>query len=171
MAVCKKKIYELCDLDLNKNLLLVAVERLNDPGNLGTLIRSCVAFGIDALLLSKNSVDVYNPKVLRACTGNIFKLKIIEGLDFKTEFIGLKKFGFKVFATSSNVSKKCVCLSNVDFKQKFILIFGNEASGISQDVVSLCDAVVKIPISDNVESLNVSVSAGILLYETYLQRR
>ena len=168
MAVCQKKNYRSCNLDFSKNLFLVAAENLNNPGNLGVLIRNCAAFDVDGLLLSKNSVDLYNPKVLRACAGNIFKIKVIENLDFDSELKKIKELGFRIFSTSGDALKEC---SKTNFKGKSLIVFGNEAAGVSQDIKNLCDESVSISMVNGVESLNISVASGIFLYEAFLQRR
>lgn len=168
MAICEKKNFNLFDLPITNNSLIVAAENINDPGNLGTLIRSCAAFNADALLLSQNSVDLYNPKVLRACTGNIFKLNIATNLDFIDVLPKLKNKGFKIFASSGKASKNCF---ETNLKTKSVIVIGNEANGICENVLKFSDELIKIPMANNVESLNISAAASILLYEAYLQRR
>lgn len=168
MAMCQKKIFNLSEILDSDNSLIIAAENINDPGNLGTLIRSCVAFNVNGLILSKNCVDLYNPKVLRACAGNIFKLTFIDNLDFNEILPYIKTKGFNIFATSGKAKKNCF---DCNFKSKSIIIMGNEANGISQSTLKFADKLIKIPMANNVESLNISVAASILLYETYLQRR
>lgn len=168
MAICQKKFFSLDSIDLGKNSLIIAAENINDPGNLGTLIRSCAAFNVSALLLSKDSVDLYNPKVLRSCAGNIFKLPIVNNLDFNEALPYFKSHGFKIFATSGQAKKNCF---DAHFNSKSIIIMGNEANGICPATLKFADELVKIPMANNVESLNICAAASILLYEAFVQRR
>jgi TrmH family RNA methyltransferase len=169
MAVCEKKTIALENIfDVNyktlQTTLIVVADNINDPGNLGTLIRSCVAFKVYALLLSKNSVDVYNPKVLRASAGNIFHLNIVQNVDMNKAFHLFREHNFQILATTVASGKNC---SKFNFKSRCVLIIGNEANGISKYILSCADDFIKIPTEINNESLNVSVAASIILYQIY----
>lgn len=134
---------------------------VNDPGNLGTIIRSAVAFGVKGIIMGPNTVDIYNDKVIRATQGAIFDIGFCyENLENAIGILKSKKI--EVFGTSLYNS---VNLNDVSIPDKWAIILGNESRGVSKDLLAQTDVNIIIPISDKIESLNVSVSAGILLYE------
>lgn len=140
---------------------IVFLDEIQDPGNLGTIIRSCVAFNIDTLILSKNCVDLYNSKVIRATQGLIFHLNIIIE-DVEKVIPELKNEGFHVYGTKVTYGKS---LKSVDKFEKFVIIMGNEGNGISELSEELCDEFIYIDMNDQCESLNVGVATSIILYE------
>ena len=139
-----------------KYLLL---DRVSDPGNLGTIMRSAVAFNIDTLIVSLNSCDIYNDKVIRASEGAIFKLNIIR-CDLLQAINTLKKLDISIYGTDV---KNGVDVREIP-KDNFAIIMGNEGAGISSDVKKLVENNIYIKTS-NVESLNVAMAASIILYE------
>lgn len=145
--------------ELGKKILIL--DRIQDPGNLGTIIRSAVAFNIDTIVCSKDTVDVYNPKVVRSSQGMMFHIPIIikEISGFINE---LKKEGYKIVGTKVTNGHD-VRVSSI--YSHFALIIGNEGQGISKDIESLCDEYLYIKMNGNCESLNASVAASILMYE------
>lgn len=156
MAICHKKedAKELGDR-------IVILEQIQDPGNLGTIIRSCVAFHIDTLILSENCVDLYNPKVIRATQGLLFHLNIVVR-DIYREIPQLKENGYFIYGTRVTYGKS---LKNVSKREKFVIIMGNEGTGISEMVEENCDEFLYIDMSESCESLNVGVATSIILYE------
>ncbi len=143
---------------LEKNKILF-LDGIQDPGNLGTIIRSAAAFNIGGILVGPGSVDIYNEKVLRSTLGGVFALPILE---IKTEELKLfKKHGFSIIGAKLDGSN----LYNYEFKEKVIVGIGNENSGLSQDFMNTADDYVTIQISEKMESLNASVAASIILYE------
>lgn len=155
MAVCHK----LKNNDINNKVVIL--DNIQDPGNLGTIIRSCVAFNIDTLIISSDSVDLYNSKVIRASQGMIFNLNIITTNLFdiiKT----LKLKNYKIVGTDVNDG---VNLSDFKKSEKFAIIMGNEGSGISDNIQKLLDENIYIPMNKKCESLNVGVACSIILYE------
>lgn len=144
----------------NKILIL---DKIQDPGNLGTIIRSSVAFDIDTIVLSPNTVDIYNPKVIRSTQGMIFYTNIIT-LELK-EFINeIKTKNYTIFGTNVRNGKN---IKEITLPEKFALVLGNEGQGVSKEIESLCDDNIYIKMSSKCESLNVSVATSILLYEVY----
>lgn len=141
----------------NKLLLL---DNIQDPGNLGTIIRNAVAFNIETIIMSNDSVDLYNEKVLRSAQGMNFNINIVVS-DLINEIKNLKNNGFYIYGTDLN-SKK---LSDINKKNKFCLVVGNEGSGIKKEILELCDENIKIKMNSKCESLNVGVATGIILYE------
>ena len=162
MAVVKKKKFTLSRDFLKDSSLLLGLDNIRDPGNLGTMIRTADAVGADAVLLSKGCVELYNPKVVRSTMGSIFHLPVIENLDLPEVIPDLKKDGFRITVSEVHEGKD---YTEVSYPEKSCLIIGSEASGISQQILNLADVRIKIPILGKAESLNASVAAGILLYE------
>lgn len=144
--------------DYDQYLLL---DDVSDPGNLGTIIRSAVAFGIKALIMSPNSVDIYNDKVIRATQGALFDIDYCYE-DLTIAIPKIKRQNILVYGTALNNS---ISINSITRPDKWALIMGNESRGISSDILEQSDYKIKIPISENIDSLNVAISAGIILYE------
>ncbi len=142
----------------NKVLIL---DDIQDPGNLGTIIRSSLAFNIDSIVLSNNSVDMYNDKVIRSSEGMIFHLNIVRR-DIKELINELHNDGFKVYGTKVDGGTS---VDKVNVTNKYAIVMGNEGNGVKDEVLDLCDDYLYIDISDKVESLNVGVATSIILYE------
>ena len=136
---------------------------MRDPGNLGSVIRSAVAFGVDHLVLSEDSADVYNPKTVRSAMGSLFKVRISYVKDFGSFINVARECGRRVF--SAELSEGARSLAETPLLPSDILVIGNEGHGIPEDISALCDASVYIPISDKTESLNASVAAAIFMWE------
>ena len=134
---------------------VIYLDHINDPGNMGTIIRTALAFDYDGIMLSNDCVSIYNEKVVAASKGAIFLLPI-GYCD-----IGEIDKSYKVIV--STLSEKSVNLAEVKKEDKFVLVLGNEAHGVSEESISRADTMVKIPVN-NIDSLNVSVAAGILMY-------
>lgn len=145
--------FELVD----KYLILDGV---NDPGNLGTIIRTSLALGVNHLILSNNTVDIYNDKVIRATQGAIFKANIFY-TDLEDIYIKLKQNNIKIITTSLEANKTLNDLERID---KFAIVVGNEANGISNVSKEYADELIIIPMKNNIESLNVGIASGIILY-------
>lgn len=146
--------------EFNRNLYLYC-DRVTDPGNMGTIIRICDAVNC-GLLLSAGTVDIYNPKTVRASMGSFFHTDIKEGLSV-SNLEELKKDGFKII--SGSLGKNTIDYRQADYSGKTIVVAGNEANGICEEILNLSDACVKIPIWGEAESLNVGVASALLLYE------
>ncbi len=158
VALCKKK--EDSEIIGDKILLL---DEVQDPGNLGTIIRSSVAFGIDTIVLSENTVDLYNPKVLRATQGMYCHIPIVTR-NSKEALVELKSKGYTLFGTNVVHGVDVKTLEKNE-KKKFCLVVGNEGAGVRPEIQELCDKNLYISMKNNVESLNVGVACSILLYE------
>ena len=145
--------------DIGEKILIL--DHIQDPGNLGTIIRSAVAFNIDTIVLSKDTVDLYNPKVVRSNQGMMFHINIISRDPIK--FINdLKKKDYKIIGTKVTNGKD---VKDARIYSHFALVIGNEGQGISNDIDNLCDEYLYIKMNENCESLNAGVAASILLYE------
>ena len=156
MALCKVKNNN--EIKGNRLLLL---DNVSDPGNLGTIIRSSVAFNVDTIILSEDSVNLYNDKVVRSSEGMIFNTNIIT-MNLESAIEKIKGMGIKVFGTDLKGSKY---LSEVDIPSSYALVLGNEGMGTKKEILNLCDENIKIEMSNNCESLNVGVAGSIILYE------
>lgn len=147
--------------DTIKGNRLLILDDIQDPGNLGTIIRSAVAFNVDTIILSFNTVDLYNSKVIRASQGLIFHINIIV-MDLTTTIPKLKNEGYQIIGTKVTDGKS---LKSIEKKKKFAIIMGNEGNGVREDILSLCDEYLYIDMNKNCESLNVGVATSIILYE------
>lgn len=132
---------------------IVYLDHINDPGNLGTIIRSASAFNFDAVILSKGSVDLYNEKVLASTKGSIFLIDT-----FFDDLVNYKD-GYKVIVSTLDVQS--IPLSSLPKYENFVLVVGNESHGVSEDSLLLADVKVNIPMSECIDSLNVAVASGI----------
>ncbi len=145
---------------------LLIAESLRDPGNLGTVIRSCAALGIDRLIISDDCADLYNPKTIRAAMGGLFRLKTDV---VKTELLPdaialLRKSGRRVFATALHSEAQVIGETEMSYGDCFVI--GNEGHGLSNGVIGACDACAVIPMTENSESLNAAAAAAICIWET-----
>lgn len=140
---------------------VLILDRIQDPGNLGTIIRSAVAFNIDTIICSPDTVDFYNSKVVRASQGMMFHIPILVR-DTEKIIRELKKEDYKIVGTKVTNGEDVRIAS---IYSHFALVIGNEGQGISEKIESLCDQFLYIKMNGNVESLNASVAASILLYE------
>jgi TrmH family RNA methyltransferase len=150
---------------LNLGLVL---ERLQDPGNLGTIIRTAVAAGSDGLWISNDSVDVDNPKVLRSSAGAWFRLPVIVSPNLTQIVTDYRARGVQVVAT---LPKTDNLYWEIDFTRPTLILLGNEGAGLTEELISLADRQVKIPLGGGVESLNVAIAAALLLYEAQRQKK
>lgn len=155
IGICKK----MNEKELGNKILVL--DEIQDPGNLGTIIRSGVAFNVDTIVLSKNGVDVYNPKVIRATQGMIFNINIIIR-DLESFIPELKNNGYKIYGTRVDNGKN---IKNIEKIEKTCIIMGNEGKGVSKSILDMCDEYIYIDMNASCESLNVAVATSIILYE------
>mgnify|MGYP002801728744 FL=1 len=146
---------------------ILMLDGIQDPGNLGTILRSAKAFHVDTVILGTKTVDLYNAKVLRATQGMLFHLHVIEG-DLVELIPKIKKQGIPIYGTKVE-SGEDVRKLETSAKTQYALVMGNEGNGVTEEVLSLCDHYLYIQMDSEVESLNVAVATSILLYE--LDRR
>ena len=151
------------DFFLSPNERALALCSLRDPGNLGAVIRSAVAFGINHIILSSDSADIYNPKTIRSAMGGLFKIKVTTVKDFGSFIKCATDVGRRVFA--AELSESAVELKSVSLSESDIFVIGNEGHGIPSQISEECTDSVYIPISENTESLNAAVAASILIWE------
>lgn len=155
IGICHKK-----NDKIQGNHILI-LDDIQDPGNLGTIIRSAVAFNIDTIILSKTGVDLYNSKVLRSTQGMIFNINIVVS-DIKEEILKLKSDNYKILTTNVEGGK---LVKSIEKNQKFAIIIGNEGKGVSKEIKELSDEYIYIEMNKKCESLNAAVATSIILYE------
>lgn len=158
-----QNIIGICEYHFEKKISgqrFLLLDGINDPGNLGTLIRSALGFNIDQIILGDNCVDLYNDKVIRATQGAFFKINLIQKPLLEAIKI-LKKQNVYLIGTSLKNAQPLKTLSKVD---KYAIILGNEALGISDEILNLTDINIKIEISPHLESLNVAIAGAIVMY-------
>lgn len=165
LVVLKIKEYNLDDILKSNNSVktkknnILLVDKVQDAGNMGTIIRTADAFGINTILCMEGTVDIYSPKVIRSTMGSILRQKIV--YIKKEELEKLKNSDYRVVGTSLSTN---MYIDELDFSKKSIFVLGNEANGMSKEVENICNELVKIKMSGNAESLNVGIAAGIILY-------
>ena len=164
MAVIEKQNSE-DNIDYKEDVIVV-LDGIQDPGNLGTILRTIDSVGLKQVIVSKETADAYNPKVVRSTMGAIFRVNIIESDNLIETLKNLRKHKYKVMATSLETNSN---IYNVDYNKKVIVI-GNEANGVSKDILDFADEKIKIPMLGRTESLNASVATSIILYE-YVRRK
>lgn len=168
MAIVKKPDYKLEDLIKKDKLKLMLLEDLRDPGNLGTIIRTSEGAGFDGVILSKTSVDVFNPKVIRSTMGAIYRMPIVYVEDFTGMLEQLKSEKVNLYAAYLQGASY---YDEMNYGERTAILIGNEANGLSDGAAKASNYRVKIPMEGQVESLNAAIAAGILMYEVYRQTR
>ncbi len=166
-CVCRRKESGFEDLFLKKPEFIVVGEEIQDPGNLGTIIRTADAGGAGGVILTKGSADVYSPKVLRSAMGSVFNIPVFTGADIGEVLEQLKERG--IFILAAHLKGKTTPYT-ADLKKPSAILIGNEARGLSKRASEGADLLVKLPVLGGAESLNASVACGILIYEAVRQR-
>lgn len=146
---------------------LLLVDSVQDPGNLGTMIRTADAAGFDAVILGESTVDLYNDKVIRSSQGSIFHLPIIQ-VDLSLEIERLKTKGVTVYASTLVDANP---INTIELTEKMALIVGNEGNGVDNQLLRQADHLIHIPIYGQAESLNVSIAAGIMMYHIQMPQK
>ena len=164
LAVIERKNSEN-EINYNEDII-VALDGIQDPGNLGTILRTVDSIGLKQILVSKETADVYNPKVVRSTMGAIFRVKVIECEDLEKTLKEIKKHKYEIVVTSLQTNES---IYDIEYNKKVIVI-GNEANGVSKEIQEMSDKKVKIPMLGKTESLNASVATGVVLYEYVRQK-
>lgn len=152
-------------IDYSQDFFIV-LDEIQDPGNLGTIIRTADAAGIKQIIVSKNTVNCYSSKVIRSTMGAIFRIDIIETENIVEQIKELQKNNFKVIATTLDASKS---IYKIDYKKTAVVI-GNEANGVSKEIQKIANEKIKIPMPGKAESLNAAIATGIIMYEYVRQK-
>lgn len=169
MCVMKRMEYTMEDLLTQEKPVLMVLEDLQDPGNLGTILRTGECAGINGVILSKGCVDIYNPKTIRSTMGSLYRVPFLYTEDLTDTILQLKKRGIHVYAAH---------LKGTDFYDEFdytkggtAILIGNEGNGLKEETAALADRRLKLPMEGRAESLNAAVASSILMYEVYRQKR
>ena len=148
--------------------LLMILENIQDPGNLGTILRTGEGAGVTGVLMNETTADIYNPKVIRSTMGSVFRMPFVSASDFPGAILELKKKGVRIYAAHldgrNNYDKE-------DYTVDTGFLIGNEGNGLTEETAKKADAYVKIPMKGKVESLNAAVASSVLMYEAARQRR
>lgn len=168
IAIIDKMEFNLDSILEKDELCIVLLDEVRDPGNAGTIIRTADACGIDAVLLSKGSVDLYNGKTIRATMGSLFHIPVIQNLGTAEAILSLKEANVVTIGANPHSNESCIDLPH--YKRSAIVI-GNESQGIGSEITALLDKSVKIPMPGRAESLNAGIAASILMYEFSIRKR
>jgi len=167
LAVCEQQHHTPEDFINGENPLLLVLEEMQDPGNLGTALRLADAAGASGVILSAGSADIYNPKVMRAAAGSILHLPFAAGCNLHTVIPALQNAGITVYAAMPDADAYPYAF---DMRKGTAILIGNEARGISPEAAELCGAQVALPMPGHAESINAAMAGGILMYEAVRQR-
>lgn len=168
LAIVEKPHYTLDTILSGESVNLLLLEDLRDPGNLGTVMRTAEGAGMDGIIMSKETVDLFNPKVVRSTMGSVFRVPFLYVENMMETVSELKEKGVSIVATDllgTNSYEQEV------YPDKTAIVIGNEAKGITEDMRNAADILVRIPMCGKLESLNASVAAGIMMYELYRSRK
>ena len=167
LVTAKMPVNNLKDIGA-ENPFIILFDRPSDHGNLGSIIRSANAFGVDGLFVMGHGIDIYESKVIRASLGSIFFTKIItmESMETLKEYIQKQKLknNMRIIGTDSTGN---ISIKDGNLERPVMVILGNEAKGMSRGLKDLCDEIIRIPIEGNINSLNVSCAASIIMWEVY----
>ena len=166
MAVVRQQENCLEDILKQPDALLLFLENIQDPGNLGTMMRTAEGAGVTGIIMSRDTVDIYNPKVIRSTMGAIFRVPFVIADSLPEVIFQLKQNGVSVYAGHL----KGDVFYKQDYRDGSAFLIGNEGNGLTDEITALADHKIKIPMKGKVESLNAAVSATILMYETMRQR-
>ena len=167
MAVINYALPESHTMDTSKMQTIVYLDCVTDPGNMGTIIRSCDALGADAIILSKGCVDIFNPKVVRSTMASLFNVPIYAESSSVDTLNNLSSQGFIIAGTFPRDAES-IC--KTDFSSKNVIVMGNEANGICEEIEALCKKRITIPMKGKSESLNVATALTVVLYEIMRKR-
>jgi len=168
LAIAPKPVWDENEAIAAEEALLLALDGIQDPGNLGTIIRSGDGVGVNGIFLGGGTVDIYNPKVLRSTMGSVFRIPAFPKTDLLQLIRKLREKGFFVVAADPRADIKYY---QADFRRgRFLIVIGNESRGISPALLELADLKVRIPLKEDVESLNAAVAAALVLFEVLRQR-
>ena len=159
-CVVQQKQFSTDSILKNRNEFIVIIDSGQDPGNMGTLIRTCDWFGVNAIFLSSGNVELFNPKVVRSTMGSIFHVPVVEGVDLNLFLPRIKKGGYHIFAADV---KGQSFYHQVNYEKPVALILGNESRGISKNIFQFVEKTIKIPAFGKAESLNIGSAGAVLL--------
>lgn len=171
MAVINMKEYSVDDIinaGSDRKPLIIAIENLQDPGNLGTIVRMAEGAGVTGIVISSNAVDIYNPKTIRSTMGSIYRVPFVYATDFTDAIEQMKKNGINVYA--AHLDGRCEYTAE-DYTKPSAFLIGNEGNGLTDAASKAATHLIKIPMEGEVESLNAAIACTVLTYEAMRQRR
>lgn len=168
LAIVRQPVYDLNEILAKEHVNLIVLEDLRDPGNLGTIIRTAEGAGVTGIVLSKASVDVFNPKVIRSTMGAIYRVPFVYVDSVKDTIQLLKEKQVTLYATCLDATNY---YDEVTYGERTAVMIGNEANGLTRESAAASDVLIKIPMEGKVESLNAGVATAIMMYEIYRQKR
>lgn len=166
MKMQEHTLEELCSTD--KIPLLIGVENLQDPGNLGTILRMGEGAGVTGVVISANSVDIYNPKTIRSTMGSLYRMPFVSVQDFPEAIKTMQQHGVAVYAAHLDGTME---YTEPDYQKPTAFLIGNEGNGLTSESAMAADMLVRIPMEGRVESLNAAIACTVLTYEAMRQRR
>lgn len=168
LAVVRRQETDLETILHHKDSLILVLERIQDPGNLGTILRTAEGAGVTGVILSADTVDIYNSKVIRSTMGSVYRVPFVYVTDVKAAVCMLKQNGVRIYAAHLEGS---TVYDTEDFRTASAFLIGNEGNGLTDELSGLSDQYIRIPMAGQVESLNAAVASAILVYEASRQRR
>lgn len=168
LTVLKRPEYRLEEIVKAEKPLLAVLEDLQDPGNLGTIVRTGEGAGVTGIIMSQGTVDIFNPKVIRATMGSVYRVPFVYVEDMQEAVITLQNHGISTYAAHLKGENY---YDSFSFEKPTAFLIGNEGNGLKKETADLADAYIKIPMEGCVESLNAAIATSLLLYEAHRQRR
>ena len=168
LCVVKRKKYDLNELLKVENPHFMVLDNLQDPGNMGTIVRTAEGAGVDAVFMSKDCVDIYNPKTIRSTMGSIYRMPFIYIEDIPELLDIFRKNGVKSYAAHLDGKN---FYDKENYQTGTAILIGNEGNGLRDEVTQKADILVRIPMQGQVESLNAAIAASVLMFEVFRQRR
>lgn len=168
LCIVAQQKYNIDEILKIENPHFMVLDNLQDPGNLGTIVRTAEGAGVDAVFLSKESVDIYNPKTIRSTMGSIYRMPVIYVEDLLEILATFKKKGIKSYAAHLDGKNT---YDKEDYQSGTAILIGNEGNGLRDEIANAADIWVRIPMQGQVESLNAAIAASVLMFEVYRQRR
>lgn len=168
LCVVRQTTYCLEDILEAEDAHLLVLDNLQDPGNLGTILRTAEGAGVTGIIISKESVDIYNPKVIRSTMGSIYRVPFVYVEDLKEAIVKVKAHGIFTYAAHLDGKNS---YDKEDYTKKTAFLIGNEGNGLRKEIADLADTWIRIPMQGQVESLNAAIATSVLMFETARQRR
>lgn len=168
LCVVRQSTYCLEDILETEDAHLLVLDNLQDPGNLGTILRTAEGAGVTGIIISKESVDIYNPKVIRSTMGSIYRVPFVYVEDLKEAIAKVKAHGIFTYAAHLDGKNS---YDKEDYTKKTAFLIGNEGNGLRKEIADLADTWIRIPMQGQVESLNAAIATSVLMFETARQRR
>lgn len=168
LCLVKKPEYRLCELMQGTQTHLLILESIQDPGNLGTMLRTGEGAGITGIIMNRTTVDLFHPKTIRSTMGSIYRVPYVISDNLQETVAFLKQNGTGIYAAHL---KGTMQYEEPDYTKPTAFLIGNEGNGLSDTIANLADTYIRIPMAGQVESLNAAISASLLMYETNRQRR